>query len=155
MVPLVLASRQLGGQRVQVRRPGPAELVEPGVDAAQRLVRDRVEAARAVGSYRGESVVPQHLEVLGDGRLGDAELALDHLAERAGGKLAVPDQLQDAAAHRIAEYVERVHQAKISAKAYISKALEGVGAASRLARRPRRESRCRREDLRGRQSAAA
>jgi hypothetical protein len=53
----------------------------------------------------------QHLEVLGDGRLGDAELALDHLAERAGGELAVPEQLQDAAAHRIAEYVERVHQA--------------------------------------------
>jgi hypothetical protein len=61
--------------------------------------------------------------VLGDGRLGDAELALDHLAERAGGELAIPEQLQDAAAYRIAEYVERVHQAKISVKTYISKAL--------------------------------
>jgi hypothetical protein len=109
------------GIGVQVRRPGPAELVEPGVDAAQRLVRYRVEAARAVRPYRGETVVPQHLEVLGDGRLGDAELALDHLAQRAGGELAVPEQLQDATAHRIAEYVERVHQAKLSAEAYISK----------------------------------
>src|ERR1700730_6886734 len=110
------------------------ELVEPGVDAAQRLVRDRVEAARAVRSYRGETVVPQHLEVLGDGRLGDAELALDHLAERAGCELAGPEQFQDAAADRIAEYVERVHQAKISAQAYISKALQDAGAAARLAR---------------------
>jgi len=84
-----------------MRRPRPAELVEPGVDVAKRFVRDRVEAARAVRSHRGETVVPQHLEVLGDGRLGDAELALDHLAERTRGELAVSEQLKDAAAHRI------------------------------------------------------
>ena len=62
--------------------------------------------------------------MLGDGRLGDAELALDHLADRAGGQLTVPEKLQDAPAHRIAEYVERVHAATISAAAYISTSLE-------------------------------
>jgi hypothetical protein len=46
--------------------------------------------------------------MLGDTRLGDAELALDHLAERAGGELTVPEQFQDAAAHRIAEAFEEM-----------------------------------------------
>jgi hypothetical protein len=83
-------------------------------------MRYRVQAARALWPNRGESVVPQHLEVLGYGRRRDAELALDHRAERAGGELAAPEQLQDAAAGRIAEYVERVHDAKISVETYIS-----------------------------------
>jgi hypothetical protein len=61
--------------------------------------------------------------VLGDGRLGDAELTLDHLAQRARGELAVSEQLQDATANRIAEYVERLHPAKISVTAYISTVL--------------------------------
>ena len=83
-------------------------------------MRDGVQAARALWPNRCEAVVPQHLEVLGYGRLRDAELVLDHRAERAGGVLAAPEQLQDATADRIAEYVERVHDAKISAETYIS-----------------------------------
>jgi hypothetical protein len=45
---------------------------------------------------------------------------LNHLAHRTGRELAPPEQLQDAAAHRITKYVERVHQASISETTYIS-----------------------------------
>ncbi len=62
--------------------------------------------------------------MLGDGWLGDSELSLNDLAECPGGELAVSEQLQDAAAHRIAEYVERVHGANVSATTYISKVLD-------------------------------
>ena len=52
--------------------------------------------------------------------LRDAELALDHLADLAGAALAVCEQLEDAAADRIAEDVERVHASSIASLTYIS-----------------------------------
>ena len=47
--------------------------------------------------------------MLRDRRLRDAELALDHLADVTGGRLAVGEQFQDAPADRVPEDVERVH----------------------------------------------
>ena len=47
--------------------------------------------------------------MLGDGRLGDPELLLDDRADRAGGQLALGEQLEDPPAHRVAEHIERVH----------------------------------------------
>jgi hypothetical protein len=49
------------------------------------------------------------------GRQGDAELCLHHGADRAGALLALGEQLQNSAAHRIAEHLERVHAAIIPA----------------------------------------
>jgi hypothetical protein len=44
-----------------------------------------------------------------DGRLRDAELALDLFADPAGAELALREEFEDASADRIAEDVERVH----------------------------------------------
>src|SRR6266511_2441217 len=56
--------------------------------------------------------------------MGDAELRLDDRARLAGRPLAVGEQLQDPAPDRIAEDVERVHGASISAGTHISQALD-------------------------------
>src|SRR6266511_4309109 len=56
--------------------------------------------------------------------MGDAELRLDDRARLAGRPLAVGEQLQDPAPDRIAEDVERVHGASISAVTHISQALD-------------------------------
>jgi hypothetical protein len=49
--------------------------------------------------------------VLRDAGLGDPELVLDDRGQRTGSLLAVGQQLQDPASHRVAENVERVHAA--------------------------------------------
>lgn len=63
---------------------------------------------------------PQHPEVLGDRRLGNAEFALDDRAEFPGRMFALGEQFQDPTPDRIPEYVERVHADDISAATYIS-----------------------------------
>lgn len=61
--------------------------------------------------------------MLGDRRLRDPELGLNGRADGAGGHLALGDQLENPATHRIAEYIERVHAEKISRVTYISQIL--------------------------------
>jgi len=100
--------------------PHPTEAVDPLVDLVQGLGPDGVEAAGALGPGRGEAVLPQHSEVLGDRGLGDPELGGDHLGDRARGGLPVGQELEDPASDRIAEDVERVHDAVLSGTAYIS-----------------------------------
>ena len=53
--------------------------------------------------------------MLGDRGLGDAELLLHDRGDLAGRLLAVGEQLQDAAADRVAEDVEGVHAATVTA----------------------------------------
>jgi hypothetical protein len=65
-------------------------------------------------------VLAQHLEVLRDRGLGDAELGPHHGGHRARGLLAGGEQLQDASADRVAEHVESVHAPNIEASTYIS-----------------------------------
>ena len=48
--------------------------------------------------------------MLGDGRLGDAELAFDDGGNRAGGVLLAGEELEDAPPDGVAEHVEGVHQ---------------------------------------------
>lgn len=60
------------------------------------------------------------------GRLRDPELGLNGRADRAGGHLTLGDQLENPAANRIAEYIERVHARKISRVTYISQGLNSV-----------------------------
>src|SRR5262245_19491909 len=124
---LSFTARQLGLRRVEVRRPEAADAVEPGVDVAQPGWIDRVEAAGSLGAGGREASFAQHPQVGGDARLGDAELALDDAAHRAGGQLAVSEEFEDAAADGIAEDVEGVHlAAMISVFTYINKGLDDV-----------------------------
>ena len=64
---------------------------------------------------RAKPALAQHPQVLGDGRLGDPELVGDHRGEGPGRLLAVGEQLQQPAPHRIPEDVECVHMGIISA----------------------------------------
>src|SRR5204863_7823699 len=78
------------------------------------------QASRAIGPHRREAVLAQDLQLPRDGRLRDPELLLDDRADRAGGPLAAGQQLEDPAAHRVAEHVERMHAPSVSLHAYIS-----------------------------------
>ena len=89
--------------------PEAAEVVEPGVDFAQGGGVEGVDAAGAVDADVGEARVAEDFEVLGDGGLADAELALDERDDLPGGVLAAGEKLEDAAADGIAEDVEGVH----------------------------------------------
>ena len=102
-------ARQLGGRRVEALVPEDAELAKPGVDLTQRSGIDGVQPPRPVGTHPGEAVLPQHLQVLRGGRLGDAELPVHDLGQPAGRLLAVGEQLQHSASDRVTEDVERVH----------------------------------------------
>ena len=88
-------------------------MVEPVVELAERRRVDRVQPARALGPDGREPAVPQDLEVLRHGRLRDPELGLDDGRDRPRGQLAVGEQLEDPAADRVAEDVERVHGRRI------------------------------------------
>ena len=116
--------RELGLQGVQVRRPESAESLEPRVDVAHGRGVDRIKAAGADGAYRGEARHAQDAQVGRDAGLRDAELALDDLADRASGLLAVGKQFEDAASDGIGEDVEGVHAARnISDSVYIRQCL--------------------------------
>jgi len=52
---------------------------QPVVDVSQGRGVHLVETPGSGHPNGGENAVPQHLQVLGDGGLGDAELALDGL----------------------------------------------------------------------------
>src|SRR5262245_19077956 len=67
--PRPLASRDLGGERLQLLLPEAAELREPGVGLAQWCGLDRIEPAWAVHSHPRKPGLAQHLEVLRHRRL--------------------------------------------------------------------------------------
>ena len=117
---LALAAGELGGERVEPLVPEPAEGVEPVVELVERRRVDGVEPPRPVRADRREAAVAEDLEVLRDGRLRDAELGLDDRGDRPCRQLAIGEQLEDAAADRVSEDVERVHAAKIQSPTYIS-----------------------------------
>src|SRR6185437_9710437 len=117
---LALAPGQFGRQRLQVRCPEAPEVIEPRVDLTQRLGVHRVQAPGPARPHGRQAAVPEHPEMLRDGRLGDAELLLDDRADRPGGQLPLGEQLEDPPPDRITEHVERMHPAKISSRTYIS-----------------------------------
>src|SRR4051794_22862752 len=114
-----------------MRGPEAPEAVEPHVDLLQRPGVHRVQPPGPAGPHGGQAAVPEHPEVLRDGRLGDPELRLDDRADRTGGQLPLGQQLEDPPPHRIAKYIERVHLSRVSAPAYISKILCRTGQAAR------------------------
>ena len=56
-----------------------------------------------------ETALAKHLEVLGDGRLRNAELVANRVGDGAGRLFTVDEELEDATPDRIAEDVEGVH----------------------------------------------
>ena len=112
---LALAAGELRRERVEALLPERAEVVEPVLDLAERRRVDGVEPPGALGPDRREPAVAQDLEVLRDGRLRDPELRLDDRGDRPGGQLAVGEQLEDPPPDRVAEDVERVHEAIVKA----------------------------------------
>src|SRR5690606_35448770 len=89
--------------------PEGAVVGQPLVDGPQRAGVERVGPAPALGPDPGEAGVPQHLELLRDGRLGDAELGAYDVDDLARAELALGEQLHDAAPYRVTEDRERVH----------------------------------------------
>src|SRR5688572_5214793 len=102
---LAFAARELCAQRVEALVPEAPVAFQPFVDPAQWGRVDRVEAAGAHRAHSGETVVAQHSQVLGDGGLGYPELLLHHRPDLSRRLLAPGQQLEDAAADRIAENV--------------------------------------------------
>src|SRR5579872_604600 len=66
---------------VQVRRPEAAEGLDPGVQLLKRLRPEAIQPALRVHGRLHETGLSQHPQMLRDGRLRHAELALD-LADR-------------------------------------------------------------------------
>lgn len=89
-----LPAGNLGAQRIQSLRPEAAEMLEPLVDGVQRLGVDRVDAPPTIGAHGGEPMLPQHLKVLRDGGLADAELCADQGDEVTGWSLAIGEQFK-------------------------------------------------------------
>src|SRR5262245_22023220 len=108
--PLALAARDFSGKRFKAMGPEAPELVEPGVDLAQRARVYRVDAPRPVGAHGGEAALAQHLQVRRHRGLRDPELPLDDGDDITRAVLAAGEQLQDAAPDRIAQNVEGMHQ---------------------------------------------
>ncbi len=71
---LPLTACDLGRQGLELRLPEAAKACEPLVDLGHRSRIDLVDPARPFGRNRGETMVPQHLQMLGDGGLCDPEL---------------------------------------------------------------------------------
>ena len=100
--------------------PEAAEPGEPLVDTPQRLTVDGVEPPLAVAAYRRETVVPQYLQVLRDGRLADLELGLNRGSDGARGQFAVGEKFEDSPTNWVAQDVERVHRSNVEDSTYIS-----------------------------------
>jgi uncharacterized protein len=92
-----------------MRCPEPPKDGQPLVGLPQGSRFDGVQPPGPLGADTCEPVVPQHLEVLRDGGLGNAELVLHHGGHLAGGPLTVGEQLEDPPPNRVAENVEGVH----------------------------------------------
>jgi hypothetical protein len=70
---------------------------------------DGVQASRPLGPHPCETAFPEHPQVEGNRRLGDAELASDHGTQRTGGLFVIRKQLEDPPTDRLAENIEAVH----------------------------------------------
>src|SRR5690606_3595611 len=108
--PFFLAARHFGGERVELRLPEAAKSLHPFVHLFERRCVNGVESAWAFGAHIGKPALPQHLEMLRDGRLANPELRLNYIDDFAGRLLALGEQFENPAAYGIAEDVEGVHQ---------------------------------------------
>ena len=71
------AARELRFEGVEPLAPEHSEVLEPTIQLAERAGIDGIQAPCALGPDGREAVLPEHLQVLRDRRLRDAELSLD------------------------------------------------------------------------------
>jgi hypothetical protein len=89
-------------QIAQVYFPESAVLIEPGIDGAERLGVEMVDAVAAFAVLPYQVSAAQQSKVLGDGRAGDGESASDFSRRLA----AAAQQIKDGTAGRIGEGLE-------------------------------------------------
>jgi hypothetical protein len=104
---------------VQSCAPEAPVAIEPAVEFGQARGPDRVDAPRSIDAHVDELRLAQDAQVARHGRLGQAELGLDHAADVAGGPLAGGEQLEYPPPHRVSEDVERLHPEHTCTWAYI------------------------------------
>ncbi len=86
---------------------------EPVLEFDEDLGIEFVVAAGAVLVDGGEPLVAQDLEMLRDRRLGDRELPADRRDDFTGHLRTAREQFENAAANRICEDLEPVHEPTI------------------------------------------
>jgi hypothetical protein len=89
-------------ESIEVRRPELAVRSKPVVELGERFRPDAIEAALRVRAHLDESRLFEHAEMLGDGRLADAE-TVDELADR---PFAVTEQIEDRQTARLGQDLE-------------------------------------------------
>jgi hypothetical protein len=89
-------------EAIEVRRPELAIRREPVVELFERFRPDAVQAALRVRARLDEPRISENAEMLGDGRLADAQ-AVDELADR---PLAVAEQIEDRQTARLGKDLE-------------------------------------------------
>jgi hypothetical protein len=82
---------------------------EPHIELLQGSRVDGIDPPGALGSDGGEPVVPQHLQVLGDGRVRDAELVADGPRQLSRRQLTLGQEDEQPSANWVTEDVECVH----------------------------------------------
>jgi hypothetical protein len=104
------STRDFGGERFEWRVPEMPKPIQPGIDLGERTGIDGVDASRALTANLRKPVLPEHLQVLRDRGLRDAELLGDDRNDLTGGVLTIRQELEDPPSHRITENVERMHR---------------------------------------------
>src|SRR3954469_3500601 len=108
-------------EAVEMRRPQPAVRLQPPVQRRERRGPDAVDAMLRSPPRGDETRLPQHLQVLGDGRLADGE----RLHELVDAAVAAAQLGEDAPAGRLGEGGERVHALIFSPRHIPVKACSG------------------------------
>jgi hypothetical protein len=93
---------QLGGQLQPLETIGP-ELVDVLAESREALWASAVEAPDALAALVQQPGLPQHGQVLRDGRPGDLEVGCD----LACAQLVIPDEAEDLAPARLGERPHR------------------------------------------------
>jgi hypothetical protein len=86
----------------QIHLPEIAILIEPGIDGAERLGIELVDAVAALAVFADKVGATQKAEVFGDGGAGDREGSSDG----SGGLAAATEKIEDGAAGGIGKGLE-------------------------------------------------
>jgi hypothetical protein len=116
-------------QSIDVRRPEPAELSQPGIDLAKWFRLQPVETALCVHRGLHETGIAQHPQMLGHGRLRHTKLTLD-LSHRL---LRRDQKTQYRAAVRLRNDFESFHFLDILQRAYTCQGIYEQGPGHRTA----------------------
>src|SRR5262245_51855032 len=102
-------------ERIQAIVPEATVRRQPGVDLGERLRADLVPASLGVLTDPHQAGVAEHLQMLRDARLTDAEL-VDEIANRA---LTLAQQIQDTPSGGLSKNLERGRHTPILPVTYI------------------------------------